>query len=465
MTTTTTTTTAWTNNEIRMFSALKNMFTINPTTGAVERKNDKESEAKLMSTIIELAMGKPSSPKHKGAYNTTNAATGLPQIITWPGGKKNELKGILANVPSYDRYFEPFVGGGSVFMGTNAKEHYINDFCSSLMDLYQNIATTDDRFFHYLQEIDRSLDNAKEFSKRHWEELAAIYEKFRSDVISKNEMIAQVSNWCEDHRDEILDMIGEFTSFPCTIVQEVNDYLGAHWGKFCRLKSKNTTDIEWIEKHISAAVSGAIYRYYRNLFNNKEIEKLNIPLHSALMVYIHQFCFSGMFKYDKKGNFNNSFGGISYLKKRLKGKISHFKSKKVREHFQNAHLYNYDFEEFLNKTNPQENDFIFLDPPYDEMFSAYDDNEFNRKDHKRLADYLLNRCKSKWMMIINKTDFILDLYNQPGIHIQAYDKTYTCSAKYNDDRDVIHLLITNYDVNEAKSSPCELVDTEHTLAA
>lgn len=88
----------------------------------------------------------------------------------------------------------------------------------------------------------------------------------------------------------------------------------------------------------------------------------------------------------------------------------------------NAHIYNYDFEEFLLKTNPTENDFIFLDPPYDSKFSSYDNNEFNRNDHKRLADYLLNKCKAKWMMIISKTDFIYDLYNQPGIHIQEYDK-------------------------------------------
>ena len=124
-------------------------------------------------------------------------------------------------------------------------------------------------------------------------------------------------------------------------------------------------------------------------------------------------------------------------------------------------IYNYDFEEFLLKTNPTENDFIFLDPPYDSKFSSYDNNEFNRNDHKRLADYLLNKCKAKWMMIISKTDFIYDLYNQPGIHIQEYDKKYTCNTKGWKNRDVIHLLITNYDTSEVSDSK----DMEHNLAA
>ena len=55
-------------------------------------------------------------------------------------------------------------------------------------------------------------------------------------------------------------------------------------------------------------------------------------------------------------------------------------------------------------------------------------------------------------MIISKTDFIYDLYNQPGIYIQEYDKKYSCNAKNNKNRDVVHLLITNYDTNEAVSS-------------
>lgn len=183
------------------------------------------------------------------------------------------------------------------------------------------------------------------------------------------------------------------------------------------------------------------------------------------MVYIHQFAYEGQFKYDKVGNFTTSYGGTGLSKARLLKKLTYYKSENVRRHFKNAHIYNYDFEEFLLKTNPTENDFIFLDPPYDCVFSAYDNNEFNRDDHKRLANYLLNKCKAKWMMIISKTDFIYDLYNQPGIHIMEYDKRYSCNAKGWKDRDVIHLLITNYEVNEDSSSIHDKIDMGHKRAA
>lgn len=98
----------------------------------------------------------------------------------------------------------------------------------------------------------------------------------------------------------------------------------------------------------------------------------------------------------------------------------------------------------MQETQPQETDFIFLDPPYDSEFSTYANNKFTRDDQKRLADYLLNRCKAKWMMIIKNTDLIFNLYNQPGIHIKTFDKNYLVSFMNRNDKKAVHLLITNY---------------------
>ena len=68
-------------------------------------------------------------------------------------------------------------------------------------------------------------------------------------------------------------------------------------------------------------------------------------------------------------------------------------------------IYNLDFEKVLNKFELNENDFIFLDPPYDSEFSTYDQNSFDKNEQIRLADFLKN-TKACWMLIIKKTDFI-----------------------------------------------------------
>ena len=52
---------------------------------------------------------------------------------------------------------------------------------------------------------------------------------------------------------------------------------------------------------------------------------------------------------------------------------------------QSAEIYCEDFEDFLNGLNLTENDYIFLDPPYDTDFSTYAQNEFGREEQIRLC--------------------------------------------------------------------------------
>lgn len=90
--------------------------------------------------------------------------TSLSPIIKWPGGKEKELKYIIPNLPQFERYFEPFVGGGSVFMGINAKEYFINDFSEELVQLYRYISENDKDFYRYVEAMDASWNNAENFS-------------------------------------------------------------------------------------------------------------------------------------------------------------------------------------------------------------------------------------------------------------------------------------------------------------
>ena len=151
-----------------------------------------------------------------------------------------------------------------------------------------------------------------------------------------------------------------------------------------------------------------------------------------------------MFRYSKDGKFNVPYGGIAYNSKLMSKKLDYYRSPDLLKHFGKTHVYNYDFEEFLKKVNPTSDDFVFLDPPYDSEFSTYAQNEFTRDDQRRLADYLLHECKSKWMMIIKYTDFIFSLYNTQGINIMTFDKEYIVSFMNRNDKKVTHLLITNY---------------------
>ena len=110
-----------------------------------------------------------------------------------------------------------------------------------------------------------------------------------------------------------------------------------------------------------------------------------------------------------------------------------------------------DFEDFFHAHVPEAEDFVFLDPPYDTEFSTYARNEFGKEDQTRLASYLIQECRASFMLIIKNTDFIRGLYpagrataNGRALYVSKFDKKYVVSFQDRNDKDVEHLLITNY---------------------
>ena len=369
----------------------------------------------------------------------------LSPIIKWPGGKEKELKYIIPNAPKFKRFFEPFVGGGSVFMGLHASEYYINDFSIELIQMYRNIATSDSDFFRYAEDIDTSWKNAVTFFSSNLE-LVALYRNYRKELISKEELKASIHSFCKNKEQEILDIIGKtFTQYNCILLKEVETNL---FRKMVRMRVLEHERHELPEKdlydNIETAIKSAVYMNFRHLYNDRNLLTNNVRLHSALFFFIRNYAYSGMFRYSSKGDFNVPYGGIAYNNKLMAKKLNYYRSKPLLAHFENAKIYNMDFEDFLRMVQPNEDDFVFLDPPYDSEFSTYAQNAFTKEDQERLAHYMLNKCKAKWMLIIKNTDFIYNLYNKKGINIRTFDKEYLVSFMNRNDKKVTHLLITNY---------------------
>lgn len=373
---------------------------------------------------------------------TPDISSGLSPIIKWPGGKEKELKFILPKIPVFRRFIDPFVGGGAVFTGINAQEYLINDLSEELIELYDNISSQDRTFFDYANSIDSSWQSMELFCRRD-NSLVEIYEHFRGEAINETGLKACVKSFCESNRDDLKEILGPiFSKDSNVLLKEVETNL--------LRKMKRMRQLE-MERHplpdkdkadnIETALKSALYMFYRTLYNRKSDDT---KLHCALFFFIRNYAYSGMFRYSGNGLFNVPYGGMAYNSKSLSRKIAYYKSKPLSDRFLNTRIYNLDFEEFLNKVKPTEDDFVFLDPPYDSDFSTYARNEFTKDDQKRLADYLIHNCRAKWMMIIKNTDFIYNLYNIPGINITSFDKEYTVSFMNRNDRKVTHLMITNY---------------------
>lgn len=372
----------------------------------------------------------------------------LSPVIKWAGGKEQELKYILPNVPdNFVRFIEPFVGGGAVYFSMKNKDMLINDKSAELTSLYNNIKYKNKSFVSNLQSLqvawvglEKVLDNNIEFFN-------VVYLKYKLNKIDKDKLNTNIEHFINDNKTEFKSLLNtnllvHYDIFEKELLRNIS-------AKLIRMKDledkKGNLPAKDIYDNFECGLKGSFYMFIRTLYNKYD--------NSEYFYFIREYCYSSMFRYNSNGEFNVPYGGISYNRKNFQRKIDYIKSKELQTHFVNTDIYNLDFEEFLDKIKLTKNDFIFLDPPYDTDFSSYVNNTFDKQDQERLADYLINKCPAKFMLVIKNTDFILNLYDKKGLYITSFDKTYMVSFKGRNNRDCEHLLITNYPINnEIKKS-------------
>lgn len=366
----------------------------------------------------------------------------LKPLLKYPGGKTSELDVINKYLPKeINNYIEPFVGGGAVYFYLNHDKNYINDKSEELMLLYQYIKNNNSTFYDELNIIVSNWNNLAKLSTD--TRILNLYIKFRKSAkINIRKKLKQIIN----------DGIGDVPMF--TLRKSINfenflvDCLSNKFilVKRNEIKKEQSLDNDLLVDNFESGIKAAYYTYLRDVYNRpNEYNNLSKPRKVAIYLFIREYCYSSMFRFNKKGEFNVPYGGISYNKKTLEVKISYYKSKEVGQILQNTSIFNQDFYEFVKNISINKKDFMFLDPPYDTAFNEYDKNSFNAHDQKRLANYLIKECQCKFMLIIKKTPLIEELYNDKGLKIIETNKTYFVSFKNRNIKNVKHLVIMNYE--------------------
>lgn len=372
----------------------------------------------------------------------------LSPILKWAGGKEQELKYIIPNLPSrFNNYYEPFVGGGAVYTAIDAKRYFINDKSDELIALYRNITNGNRRmFFKAVDEIIYNWDLLTTVAQDNSAFFISAYKKYSQDIIDDTQLKDILFEFILKNAEQFNGMFSVIFNFNIeNFIREIKINLIR--------KSKRMKELERIKSrlpdsdildNIETSLKSAFYMHFRHLYNNSRKYKINSAFKSAIFLFIRNFAYSGMFRYNNSGDFNVPYGGIAYNRKNFRKKVNYLKTKSLEKLLSRTTMENKDFKEFLSLHTPGKNDFVFLDPPYDSEFSTYAKNEFTKDDQIRLADYLIKDCKAKWMMIIKNTEFIYKLYNRKGLNIQTFDKTYLVSFMNRNDKNAEHFLITNY---------------------
>lgn len=324
----------------------KELFTKCEKLGVIKYKTKNKNElidlisSKEQTKKVELInedniINSSKEEKNKKINSEMEKPKHLKPFIKWSGGKGDEIKKFEKYFPEkYNKYIEPFVGGGSVYFYLNPNSSVISDVHKELIDLY------------------RSIGNGKG--------------------------------------------------------QEIYDFMKEH-------PNDETT-------------------YYKV----RDEMKINDDLDSAKRFYYQRkTCFRGMLRYNKNGKFNIPFGKYKSIN------YNEIINKDYEKLLSKTEILNKGFEYIFENYNHEDN-FMFLDPPYDSEFTDYGYCQFGKEEHNKLAICFKN-TKIKCLMIIGKTKFIEELYQ--NYIVDEYEKKYRFKIYDNrigDEINTKHLIIKNY---------------------
>lgn len=259
-------------------------------------------------------------------------------FIKWAGGKQALAPTLTQYFPKYfNRYYEPFIGGGSIFFTLQPSNAVISDYNDWLIDTYTAIR-----------------DN--------WE------------------VVAGLLDGMPNTKDD-----------------------------FLKIRSIAPETLSGNEK-------------------------------AAQFIYLNKTCFRGLFRVNRKGQFNVPYGDYDrryYNPDNLES---------VALSLEDVVIRNGDFETCLHDI--RSGDFVYFDPPYYKLgghseFNRYTKLQFKENDQLRLAA-LCRELDDKgvyWALSNSNTPFIRKLYSGYNIYEIDARREINLSSK---NRNIKELLITNY---------------------
>ena len=80
-------------------------------------------------------------------------------LLKWPGGKRSLIKHILPVIPAtFNRYYEPFLGGGALFFALNPERSTLSDENASLINCYVQVRDNPDAVIALLSKMTNSAE-------------------------------------------------------------------------------------------------------------------------------------------------------------------------------------------------------------------------------------------------------------------------------------------------------------------
>ena len=202
-------------------------------------------------------------------------------------------------------------------------------------------------------------------------------------------------------------------------------------------------------KYISLDVNKKkeMYHLIRKNYNRIKLkdEKINIEKANLLM-FLMRMCFNGVYRVNKKGEFNTSIG--SFLTRSFR-KITKEEIFAISEQLENVNFFSKDFSELEDLISDKT--FFYLDPPYlpetdKQEHIRYTPDGFSIDEQKRLKEFInkINLKGGKFILSNSDTEngFFYDLYKEYVIDKVKIKRL--ISGKNEFRKEITELMIKNF---------------------
>lgn len=191
------------------------------------------------------------------------------------------------------------------------------------------------------------------------------------------------------------------------------------------------------------------FKYIKDLFNNRFKSNEDKESISAYFIFLNKTCFNGMYRVNKKNEFNVPFGRL-YTPKIFDEE----NLKSVNNCLQKVDIYNGDYSNIIPYID--NSSFVYIDPPYKPIsksssFNTYHKNNFDDSEQIRLSGFCkyINLAGSKFMLSnsdlknFENNSFFDDIYSE--FNIKRIDAKRMVNAKSeNRNKSIKEIIVKNY---------------------
>lgn len=251
----------------------------------------------------------------------------------------------------------------------------------------------------------------------------------------------------------LFDILSNY-SIEEVLINDINSELINTYRQIIENLKDLVNDLKKIEESYILLESEERKLYYykkRERFNYLKLngnEKTNIEK-AVLFIFLNKTCFNGLFRVNKKGNFNVPMG--SYKKPLICDEENLIKISKL---LKNVKIKNGSYEECISFID--EKTFVYIDPPYRPLtatanFTSYTENNFNDEEQIKLKKFIDSITTKRGKVLLSNSDpknennddnFFDDLYNKYIIE-RVYAKRFI-NSKAENRGEITELLISNY---------------------